>query len=885
MRERFPLLVRMAMRVFPQAFREEFGADMERAYAESIEAGGPGRIRRMWRAVLDLVTSGLRERLDPTWHPDFANESKRFRGGERVDHLVQDFRFAVRSLARRPAFTIVAMLTLALGIGANTSVFSVIEAVLLRALPYVDPETLVRVWVSDPADATRRGVMSNPDTEDIAALPAFESLVGVSGGTVTLAEGEEPEVIPVGRVTKGLLSTFRLAPLMGRDIDADDNAEGSPLVAVLSYRFWQTRLSGRNDVVGTTLQLSGRSFEIVGVAPDGFAYPENAEMWVARRLPPNGCGRGCHTLATIGRLSAGATVEAASAQVASLAVRLSDEYPQSNFEKQFRVVRLLDDQVADVRNSLWFILGAVGLVLMIACANVANLLMVRGETRRGEIAVRTALGASRGRLAGQVLMESVVLTLGGAIAGIGLAWLAVGFVRGMPPGVVPRTEGVRLNGSVLLFTLAMSVIVALLFGLGPSLRQSRAPVVGHLVSDRRGGDTRAAKRLRSLLLTIEVALSLLLLVGAGLVLKSFDRMYRVDLGFTPDHLTRFGLSLPSAQYDSIDRITTFYSQLEERLAALPGVEAVGSVFAPPFGSTNMTGDVEVEGRPKPEPGQEEEGSMHSATPGYAATIGLPIIRGRWIEATDRASTVSVAVLSQQMADRVFHGEDPLGKRFRVSADFGYGDPVWTVVGVVGNVKRGVTSSLKPDLYVPLPQYGPGQLSVTMRTRAGMAPGVQQLRSIVHDLDPALPLRDLEPVTEAIAREVAPTRFYMLTLASFAALAVVLAAVGLYGVVAYLVSRRTREIGIRMALGARREQVVGLVLRQGVRPAVLGLIVGLALSLAFGRVAESLLFQVSPRDPLIITAVTLLLAAVSTIAVFLPARRASRVDPVTALRAE
>jgi len=801
-----------------------------------------------------------------------------------MERLGQDFRFAIRSLMRRPGFATVAVLTLALGVGANTAMFSVVSAVLLKPLSYIDPNGLVMVWSQRATSLDGRGDMSLPDLEDAALLPAFESLVGQRAGTVTITLGGEAEVVPTGRVTDGLLRAFRLSPYLGRDITRDDNLPGSPLVVVVGFRFWQDRLGGQDDVIGTSLELSGSSFQIVGIAPPRFSFPENTQIWLARRVP-QGCARACHTLYTIGRLTPGVTAEAANAQLQTLAARLSADYPDSNFGKVFRAVRLGDDLVADVRSALWFILGAVSLVLLIACANVANLLLVRSETRRGEIAVRAALGASRSRLAGEVLAESVVLSLAGALIGVLLASLGLVLVRRIPAGILPRIETVTLDAPVLLFTLGVSMIVALFFGMGPALMQARGSLASSLVSTQRSGHSRHARRFRSALLAFEVALSLVLLTGAGLVLKSFDRMYRVELGFETQHVTRFQVMLTGEEYRPIDAIVGFFGRLEERLTAIPGVESVGSVYGAPFGSENISGEVLVEGRPPAEPGQKLFGSMHAATPGYAHTAGIPLVRGRWIEATDGVSSLPVAVVSEEFARRVFPDQDPIGQRLRVTADFGYGSHIWTVVGIAGDVKRGVQQDPLPELYVPLPQFGPGQLHVLLRTQAGAAPPMQQIREIVRQLDPGLPVRSLETVSAAVSREVAPTRFYMLMLAIFAGIAVVLASVGLYGVVAYLVSRRTREIGVRIALGARRQQVIGLVLRQGMQPAALGLVVGLLLTLALGRLASSLLFQVSPRDPTIMAAVTAVLSVVALVAVLLPARRASRIDPIKALRVE
>ncbi len=886
--DRLPLPVRAALRAFPPRFRAQFGADMERTYldwrAAWQAAGRPTRMRAaafQLRAVLELLRRGWLERLRPSWPARPAIAPKRSRGGGFMDRWLQDFRFAVRSLARRPGFTSLAVFTLALGMGANTAVFSVINAVLLRPLPYADPDGLVMVWAHATSNPDARGDMSLADLEDASALPAFASLVGQRASTAVITRSGDPEVIPTGRVTSGLLHTFHLTPLLGRDIAEADNETGSGLVVVLGYRFWRDRMGGRSDVLGATLDLSGGSYEVVGVAPEGFAFPDQAQLWVARRVP-EACGRGCHTLYTIGRLAPGATVEMANAQLEGLAGRLAAAYPQSNLGTGFRAVRLADDQVADVRGALLFILGAVGLVLLIACANVANLLLVRSETRRNEVAVRSALGASGGRLAVPVLMESALLSAAGTVLGLLLAGAAVLLLRRMPAGLVPHSEQTGLDGTVLLFTLAISTVVTLLFGGAPALGLARRSLAAGLVSTQRAGDGVRARRSRSILLAGEVALSLVLLAGAGLVLKSFDRMYRVRLGFEPQELTRFQLALNLARYRSLDAGAALFQTLEQRLAALPGVVSVGSIYGPPLTPVNISGEILVQGRPEPEPGHMLFASMHAVTPGYAATAGMPLLRGRWIEATNGSASSPVAVISQAFSNRVFGTQDPLGQRFRVTADFGYGSPVWTVVGVAGDVKRGVRREPESEVYVPLPQFGPLALHVLLRTRARMAPDGAAIRNLVRSLDPGLPVRDLETVDAAVAREVAPTRFYLVALGSFAAIALVLASVGLYGVVAWIVSRRTREIGLRMALGARHSQVTGMMLRQGMAPAAAGLLAGLALTLALGRVARSMLFQVSPWDPPIIAGVTALSAMVALLAVLLPARRASRVDPVRAL---
>jgi putative ABC transport system permease protein len=883
---RTPWLIRLALKAFPRAFRDVHASEMEDDYAEARSRCETrlSRVRFSVATAADLIVSGLGERRVARAmrrSHDGLTGWRRERSFVTFDDLLRDFRQALRALARRPGFSLVAVVTLALGIGANTAIFSVVNAVLLRPLQWVDSDRLVVVWAHGEENPEARGNMSGPDIDDIAELPAVESVVGYGSFTATVTSGEEPELVNAGRATDGLMATFGVRPFLGRDLTKEDQEIGRAPIVVVGHRYWQDQLGGRADVLGSTLEIADASFEIVGVAPAGFDFPGGAQLWIPRRLPSN-CGRGCHTLRVIGRLADGATIESLSVQLRTLATTLAGRYPESNVGKRFRSVTLLDDQVGDVKRGLWLILGAVALVLLIACANVANLLLVRGESRRGEVAIRAALGASRARLAGQVLMESAALAAAGAAIGLGLARAAIEIVRLTAVGTVPRIEAVSLDGNVLLFTLGSAAVVTLLFGLSPALRQTRDLEAADLIAAR-GGTAAGASRARSLLLAAEVALSVLLLAGAGLMLKSFDQLYSVELGFGTDRLTRFRVSLPSARYDSISEIVTFYETLEARLAAIPGVTSVASVYGAPLGASRIEGDVRVEGRPRAEPGARMHASMHSITPAYFETLRIPVLRGRGIETTDRTRTLPVAVVSESFVNENFPGEDPIGKRFEVSADFGFGAPLWTIVGVAGDVRRSITAAPQADVYVPLGQYGPGQLTVTMRTASRSMPALGAVRDVLRAIDPGLPVMSYETVEDAVRQSVAPTRFYLLSMGIFAGLAVVLACVGLYGVVAYVVSRRRREIGIRVALGARRSQVVRLVLAQGLGPAAAGVVIGVGLALAFGRVAESLLFEVSPRDPLVMAAVVGVLTIVTFAASLLPARRASRVDPAVALR--
>ena len=807
--------------------------------------------------------------------------------GNLMDRLVQDIRFALRSLLRRPGFALVAILTLALGVGATTGVFSVIHGVLLQPLPYPEPTRLFMVWASDGDGPPARGYLSQPDIESARAMKTLVGLEGVSPGGFTLTGVDHPERVEATRVTGGLLSVFGLAPALGRDLRHEENQVGAPRVVVVSHDFWQSHLGGRPDVVGSTLELSEAAYEIVGVTPSGFDFPAGTQVWTPYRLNPDGCGRGCHTYqGAVGRLAPGTTPVQADEELAALSTSLSTDFPDSNFGEILRFERLIDYTVGDVRMGLWIVLGAVALVLLIVCANVANLLLVRASTRGGEVAVRSALGASRGRLVAQVLTESVVLAGVGGLLGVLLAYGLVAALGRMANDAIPRLDQVGLDGTVLAFAGGLTLVVALLFGLSPALRLAGGSISGHLSAAGRSGDSRREGRARSWLLATEVALSLALLAGAGLLTRSLGRLYGVDKGFDGRDVSRFTVSLPGGRYDSLPAITTFFDDLEVRLGALPGVEAVGSAYGAPMTRGNINGEVLVEGRPTPERGEETYSAIHSVTPGYFDAMGLRLLRGRALAAADRLDTQPVAVVNETFVRENFPGEDVMGRRVYITAAFGYGQPTWTVVGVVHDVRRSLARAPEAAIYVPLAQFGPGFATVHIKSRPGMGgSALASARRELAALDPNVVPTDVQTLQQALRADTAPTRFYLMLVGVFAGLAVLLAGVGLYGVVAYLVSRRTREIGVRIALGARRAEITGLVFRQAALPTLAGVLVGLGVALEGGRVMKSLLFQVEPTDPAVFGGVTALILAVCALAVLMPARKATRVDPVSALRSE
>lgn len=882
--------IRALLLLYPRVFRRRFGADMLDDFDERLQERAGRGVAPVFLLVtqttVDVAVAALREWLRPSVPRDLPSPSNRrtLLRGHAMDHLKLDLRFALRSLARRPGFTAIAVFTLALGIGANTAIFSVVNGVLLRSLPYLTPDRLGLVWAHDLEDASDRGFMSGPDIDDVRALDAVSVIEGFTTSTLTLIRSGSPDLVPAASATGGLLAAFGLRPTLGRDLMHED---GAARVVVVSHDFWQTRLGGRPDVVGTTLQLSEESYEVVGVAPAGFRFPadgsfgpEGVQLWTKRE----GCGRGCHTFRAVARLAPGVSVERASAELTALGARLSDEYP-TQFREGLRLEPLEDFLVGDVRRPLWILLGTVGVVLLIACANVGNLLLVRASARQGEVAVRAALGASRGRLVAQVLVESLVLAFAGAASGLVLAVGGIELLKRLGPDAIPRIDAISLDATVLAFSLAVTIVVALLFGLSPALRMARTSLVDDLRSDARSGRHPREGWSRAVLLSVEIALSLVLLVGAGLLMRSLVKLYDVDLGFDGREVVRFELSLPYARYGSLETVGRFYRLLEERISALPSVEAVGSTHGAPLTSGFSGGTLRFDGRPDPAPGEALDATMRPVTPDYFNAMRLRLRRGRLIEATDHAGSAPVAVVNEAFVRQNLRGSDPVGERFSVGVNFGFGSPTFTVVGVVADERRSLKGEPEPAVYVPHAQYGPGNLTVHVRGRPGASNLLAAAREQVQTLDPNLPLRDTETVSEAIRQDAAPTRFLLSLVAIFAGLAVVLAVVGLYGVVSHLVSRRTREIGIRLALGASRPTITRLVLGHALWPALIGVSGGLLGSIAATRLLRSMLFEVEPTDPLVLGAVSILLLAVATAASLVPARRAMRVNPTDVLRVE
>jgi len=859
---------------------------MQASFADGLEEAVGARERRrfVWRSFAGVVRAGVAERLRPT----MLGENQREEGvGVKMlmATLAGDVRLAFRGMRRKPLFALVVVLTLGLGIGANSAIFSVVHGVLLSPLPFPEADRLVSIQSEWSGPDGGLGNMSYPDLTDIATeVDAIEQIAGYSGGSLTLTESGDAIRLEAGQVTDGLLQVFALAPVLGRDIRADEFGPDGPRTVVLSHSLWRDRFGMDPAVLGRTLTLSGDTYEVVGVAPQGFDFPSEAAVWIPRRMALEGCGRGCHSLNVVARLAPGVTAQSAQAQATALAARLKEEYRDTNLYKSFNVATLQERIVGDVRIGLFLMLGAVALVLLIACANVATLLLVRGAARSGDTAVRTALGASRGRLIGQSMVESGVQAVMGAAIGVGLAWAVVGVLPTLAADRIPRIDNVRIDGSVLVFTLGSLVTVMFLFGLLPALTASRGKRVGlHTRGDQ---DGRRERGLRNWLLGAEVALCAVLLVGSGLLVRTFQELYDAELGYETEDILRFNLSLPSATYATIDEIHTFYSTLEDRIEGLPGVEAAGAAWSAPLSSGSATGAVYVEGRPVPTVEEEREAAIHSATPGWFDVMGIEPIRGRRLTAADAIGGEPVALINQRLADEHFPDSDPIGQGVQISVDLGYGSPYFRVVGVIPDLReRSLTETGRAGMWVPLGHFGPSALSVSVRTRPGAPPVLPAVRDIVGAMNPGLPLYRVETLEEAVFRQVAPTRFYVILTVAFALLAALLAAVGLYGVAAFSAARRTREIGLRVALGAGRNGIVRLVLGQGMRPAFWGLAAGLLAAYWASDLLSTLLYGVAPRDPVVFVGAASLLVLVAATAAALPARLASRTDPMVALRSE
>jgi putative ABC transport system permease protein len=818
------------------------------------------------------------------------------------DTFLQDLRYAIRSLLQRPGFTLVATLTLALGIGANSAIFSVLHGVLLRPLPYADPAAIVLPhtrWSANP-----RGPFSLPEYFDLREQTRALDRVGAySNGTLTLTGAGEAERLRAGYVTADALPVLGVAPVLGRGFTAEEDAPGRPAVVVLGDGLWRRRFGGDPAIVGRTLTLDDIPTTVIGIMPPGFQLPSHyavpgMELWTLLQLDPatNRSERGGHWLEVVGRLHPGLTVEAADREVAALVAGMVRQYPYE-YRQDFGgfAVPAMEESVGRIRPVLVLLMGAVGLLLLIACANVASLLLARAEARQREIAVRAALGARSGRLVRQLLTESLVLAAVGGGAGVLLAsWLVHALVAAAPP-TLPRLESIGLDGWSVAFAAVLSLGTGLLFGLAPALHAAGPNLFLMLTDGGRAGTAgRQRQRLRRGLVVAQIGLALVLLVGAGLLIQSFARLRGVDPGFVPNGLLTARLELSPVRYPRNDQIRAFYEELVRRLEQVPGVAAVATVKALPMTQLEL-GDWSFveEGRHSlpPRPADWVLANWQAVSPGYFETMRIPMLQGRDVAAADRVGAPGVAIVNRTLARRAWPGGDALGKRILLGG--GASDSVWrTVIGVAGDVRhRGLDVEPQPEIYLPHAQFPAGTgtalrtLRLVLRSERDPVALTSAVRAAVASLDPDLPLAEVQTMEEAMGSWAAERRLTMLLVAGFAVVAIVLGGVGIYGVMAHMVAQRTREIGIRIAVGAVPREILALVLRQGAWLAGLGIAAGTLAGLGAARLLSGLLYGIAPTDLPTFLATAVLLAAVAAAASLLPAVRATRIDPIEALRAE
>jgi putative ABC transport system permease protein len=804
---------------------------------------------------------------------------------------VQDIRYGFRRLVKSPGFSAIVIATLALGIGANTALFSVIDAVLLRALPYAAPERLVTVNHYYPSLGNMKAPVSVPGFRDYSALTQlFESAAVENGWSANLTGQGEAQRLNGAQVTGRFFGTLGVPVAAGRPLVPGDDQAGHERVAVLSHGLAGRLLGGARSAVGQKLLLNGESYQVVGVMPPSFSdfFTRNVELWTPLVLKPEDfadSNRTNESLSYVARLRPGLSIDRARTEMAAFAGRLKHDFPNSYPPDWGLLVTSLHDKASgDVRPMLLVLLGAVGFVLLIACTNVANLLLARASGRGKEIAVRAALGATRWQIARQLLVESLLLALAGGVLGLALGAWAMRAAASLDVAGLPLSE-LRLNGAVLLFTLGVALATGLLFGLAPALATSRADTQQTL---KEGGRSVSAGRgrqaLRRLLVVVEVALALALLVSAGLLLKSFSRMQEVQTGFRPDHLLTLNLALPKTQYPTDGEQIAFFDRALARVAAVPGVRAVGATSVLPFGGSWSTAGFDIEGYVVPPNQPGPWGDMRVVSPGFFQALEVPLLKGRGFTDQDGPDAVKVAVVDEEMVRRYWPHGDPLGKRIKRGSK---SKPYFvTIVGVVGHTKHeGLDAESRVQLYFPYRQVARPFLTLALRTGTEPRSALPGVRAALQEIDPALPIFGVHTMTELVDSSTQQRRFSTLLLGLFAGMALLLASLGIYGVMSYSVAQRTHELGVRMALGAAKGGVLGLVLRQGMTLAAVGLAGGLGAAFVCTRFLQSQLFAVRATDPETFVLVTAILASVALAANLLPALRATRVDPAVALHAE
>lgn len=806
-----------------------------------------------------------------------------------MENLLSDTRYAVRNLLRRPGFTLIAVVTLALGIGANTTIFSAINALILKPLPIPELDRIVAVWDKLPS----RGVMHNEVTFanylDLRNQnQTFEQLALYRWWSPNLTGVEPPERLQGFLVTANFFDALGMKPIMGRNFTEEENQPGKDAVAIITHSLWQRRFGADPEILNKTVTINTVARKVIGVMPENFDFPKGAEMYAPIAMTPELMkSRGNHAYYIIGRLKQGTRIESAQAEIDNIMARLEQQYPETNTGWSATAFPLVADTVRQYDTALWVMMGAVGFVLLIACANVANLMLARATGQQREIAVRTALGASRWRIVRQLLTESVIVALIGGALGVLVGFWGIAALRAANPGDAAKFVAgwyqLGINPQVLLFTLGLSVLSGVVFGLAPAWQTSKP----NLNSSLKEGSRQASgtsHRLRSSLVVFEVALSLVLLVGAGLLTRSFLSLLKTNPGFNSDNVLTMSLVLPSLKYKEQPQLAAFYNDLVQRAKNYPGVESAAIVNYLPLGGANSSDAYLVEGEPEPQPGQENDGRYRVASPDYFHTMGVSVIRGRGFTDLDKAGTTPVVVVNETLARRHWPGQEAIGKRIRFYGPLDQA-PWMEVVGVIADVKHDLTIPVEPEYYLPHAQDPWNAMILVAKTSVDPASLAGALRQQVWSIDKDQPVFDVRTMAEVKSGSVALYSLSSVMLGIFAVVAMVLAAIGIYGVMAFAVTQRTQEIGIRMALGARTVDVLQLVVKHGMNLALLGIVIGLAGSWALTRFIAKLLVGVQPTDLLTFSVVSLCLLVAAFIACYLPARRATKVDPLVALRYE
>jgi putative ABC transport system permease protein len=867
---------------------EELAQHLDDVYQRVISSGANEADAQ--RAALNELAGELKDvqrYKQRRENPPVPDESGRL---NLLADFLQDLRYAARMLAKNPGFTAVAVIALALGIGANTAIFSVVNTVLLRPLPYKDPEQLVMVW----EDATKHGYPR--DTPTAANYidwrdqnSVFSGMAAIDEINLNLTNAGDPERLKGRRVSANLFALLGVEPQLGRVFNAAEDQPGAQHVAVLSHRLWQRRFGGDANIVNKTLTLDGEAYTVTGVMPARFEFPEkDVEIWVPIAFDAReAANRNRHYLEVVARLKPGVTLEQAQTEMTTIGARLQQQYPQTNTDIGVAVTSLHEHLVGDIKPALLILLGAVGLVLLIACANVANLLLARAAIRQKEIALRVALGARRWRLLRQFLTESVLLATIGGTLGLAIAFGGLLLLRSFIPENISQAREITLDLKVLGFTLLVSILTGLIFGLAPAIQAVRMNQSETLKEGGRDSVTgRSGKRLRGLLVTAEVAVSLVLLIAAGLLINSFLRLRNTDPGFRVDHLLTMKVELPYPKYEQAQRRNEFFNNVVQRVQSIAGVRSAAVTVNLPLYRQGNSISIQIAGRPEPPPGQEPIIVTRMISPGYFETMGIPLVSGRQLTDHDTEKSPNVVVISETMARRYWPGEDAIGKR--IAAGRVTSDADWIqVIGVVKDVHQfELSADPKPQMYLSYRQaefFWPEDLVV--RTDVDPASLAATVRNAVWEIDKEQPVSNIRTMEDILADSIARQRFSMLLLGVFAGVALLLAAVGIYGVMSYSVAQRTHEIGIRMALGAQTSAVLKLAVGYGLKLVVAGVVIGLVAAFVLTRLMSTLLFGITATDPATFALISLLLIAVAAIASYIPARRATKVDPLIALRYE